>query len=106
VAFVTAFLSSLAFASSISAKTEPTERLAITAHSWCIQGSDCCVIGNLVIGLPDELGVAIEDDDSTEMSRVDIHDCTFGVDRLTIRLKAPSATARTAHPIISSPLLV
>ena len=68
--------------------------------------SESKLVGQVEIGLAEEFGVALEDDDSIEMSRVDIQQRTFCVDRAAIRLKAPSAEMRSAHSNISSPLLV
>jgi hypothetical protein len=58
------------------------------------------------IGLSDEFGVALEDDDSIEMLRVDIQQRTFGIDRVVIGPGVTSKAARSARPDISPPLLV
>lgn len=105
VALFTTFLGSPAFASSFPAKTETAERFAIRGHSWCFEGSDFGLIENIEIGLPEEFGVALEDDDSREMSRVIIHQ-RLGIDRIAIEPKTHPAAARIARRNISPPLLV
>jgi hypothetical protein len=58
------------------------------------------------IGVPDEFGVAVEDEDSIEMFRFDIQQRTFVVDRTVIRAKAAPKIARSTRLSISPPLLV
>lgn len=58
------------------------------------------------IGLPDEFGVSLEDEDSIEMFRFDVQQRTFAVDRTMIAAKAAPKIERNARPSISSPLLV
>lgn len=58
------------------------------------------------IDLPDEFGVAIEDDDSIEMLRVDIQQGTFAIDRVVIGPSVASKSAQSTRPNISPPLLV
>jgi hypothetical protein len=58
------------------------------------------------VGLPDEFGVAFEDDDSIEMLRVDIQQRIYGGDRVEVRPKFASRAASHTRPSISPPLLV
>jgi hypothetical protein len=58
------------------------------------------------IGMPDEFGVSLEDEDSIEMFRFDVQQRTFAVDRTMIAAKAAPKIERNARPSISSPLLV
>jgi hypothetical protein len=67
-------------------------------------GSDSMLTNQVEIGLPDDFGVALED--SVEMLRVDIQQCTFGIDQVVIGPKVASKAARIARPNISPPLLV
>lgn len=67
---------------------------------------DLMLTAQLEIGLPDEFGVAFEDDDPVEMLRVDIQQRTFGVDQELIGPGVTSKTARNIRPSISPPLLV
>jgi len=60
----------------------------------------------LEIGLPDEFGVALEDDDSIEMLRLDIQQRTFGIDRAVTGPRVVSKAVRSTRPSISPPLLV
>lgn len=68
--------------------------------------SDSMLTGQVEIGLPDECGVAFEDDDSIEMFRIDIQQRAFGIDRVVIGPKVASQAARNTRPNISPPLLV
>ena len=68
--------------------------------------SDSMLTEPVEIGLPDEFGVALEDEDSIEMFRVDIQQRTFGIDRAVIGPKVASKVARNTRPNISPPLLV
>lgn len=68
--------------------------------------SDSMLTEPLEIGMPDEFGVALEDEDSIEMFRFDIQQRTFAVDRTMIRAKAAPKIARSTRPSISPPLLV
>ena len=70
------------------------------------EGSDLILALQVEIGLPDEFGVALEDDDSLEMLRVDIQQRTFGIDRELIGPRIAATTARSIRPSISPPLLV
>jgi hypothetical protein len=58
------------------------------------------------IGMPDEFGVALEDEDSIEMFRFGIQQRTFALDRTAIGPKVVSKIAQATRPNISSPLLV
>ncbi len=71
-----------------------------------VNTSGSCLTAQVKIGLPDEFGIALEDDDSIEMFRVDIEQRTFSFDREVIGTGFASKTARNIRPTISSPLLV
>jgi hypothetical protein len=58
------------------------------------------------IGMPDEFGVAGEDEDSIEMFRFDVQQRTFSVDRAMIGAKAAPKIAWNTRPSFSPPLLV
>jgi hypothetical protein len=58
------------------------------------------------IGLADEFGVALEDDDSIEMLRIDIQQRTFGIDRVVVGPSLASTAGQRTRPNISPPLLV
>jgi hypothetical protein len=58
------------------------------------------------IGMPDEFSVAVEDEDSIEMFRLDIQQRTFAIDRTASGLKVVSKVAQATRPYISPPLLV
>lgn len=58
------------------------------------------------ISLPDEFGVAFEDDDSLEMLRVDIQQCIGGIDWVELGPRVASKAASHTRPNISPPLLV
>jgi hypothetical protein len=73
--------------------------------SRCANPNDM-LTAQVEIGQSDEFGVAVEDDDSLEMLRVDIQQRTFGLDRKLIGLKIAVTTARNIRPSISPPLLV
>jgi hypothetical protein len=60
----------------------------------------------LEIGLPTEFGVALEDDDSIEVFRVEIEQRAFGINQELIGSSIASTTARNIRPSISPPLLV
>lgn len=75
-------------------------------HTLRFNYSKHSLTAQLEIGLPDEFGVAFEDDDSIEMFRFDIEQRTFGIDREMIGLGFASKTARNIRPSISPPLLV
>lgn len=77
--------------------------------SRCAVANDCSDLilsMQAEIGLPDEFGIALEDDDSIEMLRVDIQQRTFGIDRVGIGPRPASAGAWNTRPKISPPLLV
>jgi hypothetical protein len=69
-------------------------------------GSDLSLSAPVEMGHSDEFGIALEDDDSIEMVRVDIEQRTFGIDRVVIGPRVCSEAARSARPDISPPLLV
>ncbi len=58
------------------------------------------------IGLPNEFGVAFEDDDSIQMVRVDVPQRLFSSDRVENGPKVVSNGAWIARPDISPPLLL
>ncbi len=58
------------------------------------------------VGLPNEFGVAFEDDDSLEILRVDIQERFSGIDWVELGPKVASKAASHTRPNISSPLLV
>jgi hypothetical protein len=60
----------------------------------------------LEIGLPDEFGAALEDDDSIEMLRADLQQRTYGVDRVVPKPGVASNAAAHRRLNISPPLLV
>jgi hypothetical protein len=68
--------------------------------------SDSMLTQQMEIRLPDEFGVAFEDDDSIEMLRVDIHQRAYGIDRVVPRPRVASQSASHTRPNISPPLLV
>ena len=69
-------------------------------------GFDSIATGRVEIGMPDEFGVALEDEDSIEMFRFDVQQRTFGVDRTVRAAKAGPKIARNTRVSISPPLLV
>jgi hypothetical protein len=69
-------------------------------------GSDSMATGLVEIGMPDEFGLAVEDEDSIEMFRFDVQQRTFKVDRRLIGAKAATKIAWNTRPSISPPLLV
>lgn len=78
---------------------------ACKVDSLRFNGSDSMVTGLVEIGVGDESEVAVEDEVSVEMCRVDIQQHAFGIDRVAIGPKITSKVARNARPNISSPLL-
>jgi hypothetical protein len=55
---------------------------------------------------PEDFGLALEDDDSIEMFRIDIEQRVFGIDQEVTDARVVSATSRNFRPTISPPLLV
>jgi hypothetical protein len=117
------FLGWLIAAGSISSQAATSDSTVVTSKAVIgasmampsLGGSRCAMANNCSdlilsvqaeIGLPDEFGIALEDDDSIEMLRVDIQQRTFGIDRVGIGPRPASAGARNARPKISPPLLV
>jgi hypothetical protein len=83
--------------------------LAMSTHEGDIlrfTGSASTLTAPMEIGMPDEFGVALEDEDSIEMFRFDVQQRTFGVDRTVMRARVVPRIARDARPSFSSPLLV
>lgn len=106
----------------ISSKAEVSESTVVPTKAGMgasVANPDCCesrcaipdsrdllVTAQLEIGLPDEFGIAFEDDDPIEIFRVDIQQRTFGVDRELSGPAVAAETARNIRPTISPPLLV
>lgn len=76
------------------------------ADAFGFNGSDSMATVLVEIGMPDEFGVAVEDEDSIEMFRFDIQQRTFAIDRTMTGRKVVSKVAQTTRPSISPPLLV
>ena len=74
--------------------------------SFRFNGSDSMLTGLVEISAPEEFEVAVEDQDSIEMFRVDIQQRAFGIDRVVIGPEITSKVARNPRPNISPPLLV
>jgi|GEM_PF-6242007 len=109
--FALAFLGLFALAPSAHAQTATTEAGVVFAGPICCQvmsfnSSDSMLTRQVDVGLPDEFGIALEDDDSVEMFRMDSERCTFGNDRSLIGPTVVSRAARNTRPNISPPLLV
>lgn len=123
VAVSLGFLGCLIAAETMSSQAATSESAVVTSKavigasvampSFC--GTTCAVPNNcsdlmlseqVEIGLPDEFGTALEDDDSIEMLRVDIQQRIYGGDRVEVRPKFASRAASHTRPSISSPLLV
>lgn len=77
-------------------------------ESRCAASDNCdlALTAQLQIAPPDEFGVALEDDDSIEMLRVDIQQRTFGIDRAVTGPRVGSKAVQRTRPSISPPLLV
>ncbi len=86
-----------------SRSASPNTREVDALHS---NGFDSIATGPLEIGMPDEFGVAIEDEDSVEMFRFDVHQRTFESDRTVFAAKVAPKIARNTRLSISPPLLV
>jgi hypothetical protein len=71
-----------------------------------LNGSDSMATVLVEIGMPDEFGVAVEDEDSIEMVRFNAQKRAFRVDRTLIGAKAAPKIAWNTRPSISPPLLV
>ena len=113
------FLVSLIAAGTISGQAATSESAVVTskaetgasvpmppsfrANSSC---SDLMLSVQVEIGLSDEFGVALEDDDSIEMLRVDIQQRAFRIDQLVVGPGVASTSAQSTRPNISPPLLV
>lgn len=70
------------------------------------ESSDSELTKPVEIGMPEEFGVAFEDEDSIEMFRFDVQQRAFALDRTAIGLKVVSKVAQATRPNISLPLLV
>jgi hypothetical protein len=82
---------------------------SVEVRSFCASlgsCSDLILSAQAEIGLSDEFGVALEDDDSIEMLRVDIQQRTFGIDQVVIGPRVASRAAQSPRTNISPPLLV
>lgn len=115
------FLGCLTFQGSIQSEAAAGERLAAPAavlpHASGVSPNTCrsdalvfiasdSVTAPIEIGMPDEFGVAIEDEDSVEMFRFDVQQRTFGGDRTVFASKVAPKIARNTRVSISPPLLV
>jgi hypothetical protein len=106
------FLGCLIAASTASGQAEIGKSAAVTANfcgSPCANPNNCSDLMLSVpveIGLSDEFGIALEDDDSIEMLRVDIQGRTSGVERVALGRRVGSKAASHTRPNISPPLLV
>jgi hypothetical protein len=82
---------------------------SVAMPSFCANpdsGSDLMLSVPVDVGLSDEFGVALEDDDPIEMLRVDIQQRTFGIDQVVIGSRVASKAAQSTRTNISPPLLV
>lgn len=102
-AFVTAFGASLSLGPSRCMRIQPN---AVTGKSWCAKSYDSGLIGSRETALLEELGVALEEDNSQEISRIDSGQRIFGMDRTAIRSKTRPDAAGSVRRDISPPLLV
>jgi hypothetical protein len=100
---LTASTEALANTSALTPDANPSTRAAATLG---FNGSDSVATILVDIGIPDESGVAVEDEDSIEMFRFDIQQRTFGIDRTMTGAKVAPKIARNTRPSFSSPLLV
>jgi hypothetical protein len=69
-------------------------------------GSDLMLTLRVEVGLPNEFGVAFEEDDALEMLRVDIQQCIGRIDWIELGSRVALKTASHTRPNISPPLLV
>lgn len=113
------FLVSLIAAGAISGQAAIRESAVVTSKartgvsaatlSLCANPNRCSdLVLSLQVeaGLSDEFGVALEDDDSLEMLRVDIQQRTFGLDQVVMGPRVASKAAQSTRTNISPPLLV
>jgi hypothetical protein len=83
----------------------------VAAPDFCgscviLDNCDLILTAQLEIGLPDEFGIAVEDDDPIETFRVDIEQRLFGIDHFVIGPTVAAHSAQSIRSNISSPLLV
>jgi hypothetical protein len=117
-AVLLAFLGCLVGGASLLAQTAPNGYLNIFSSTSVSVESSCAVeplplilpdsflTGRAEIGVPDEFEVAIEDEASVELFRVDTPRRVFRVDQLVITPEATSTIGWSQHPDTSPPLLV
>jgi hypothetical protein len=105
-ALVTAFWASLASAPFQCTQTESNQAFAITGKSGCSGPYDYGLTGSRETGHLEEWGIALEEDNSQAMSRVDPGQPIFGMDRRAIEPKARPDAGWSVRPDISPPLLV
>jgi hypothetical protein len=79
---------------------------ACKVHSFRFNGSDSMLTGLVEISARDECEVAVEDQDSIEVFRIDIQQRAFGIDQAVTGPEITSKVARKTRPNISPPLLV
>ena len=79
---------------------------ASAAEPLPLNSPDVFLTGRPEIGVPDEFEVAIEDEASVELFRVDTPKRVFRVDQLVITPEATSTIGWSQHPDTSPPLLV
>jgi hypothetical protein len=113
------FLGCLIAAETISNQGATSESAVVTSKggigasaampSFCANpdsGSDLMLSVPVDVGLSDEFGVALEDDDSIEMLRIDIQQRTFGIDQVGVGPRVACKAAQSPRTNISPPLLV
>ena len=79
---------------------------ACQVDSFGFNCSDSVLTGLVETIASDEFEVAVEDQDSIEIFRVDVEQRTFGIDRVATGPEIVPTVARNTRPNISPPLLV
>ena len=117
-AVLLAFLGCLVGVASLLAQTAPNGYLTVFSSTSVSVESSCAVeplplilpdsflTGRAEIGVPDEFEVAIEDEASVELFRVDTPQRLFRADQLVITPEVTSTIGWSQHPDTSPPLLV
>jgi len=117
-AVLLAFLGCLVGSASLLAQTAPNGYLTVFSSANVSIESSCAaqplplispdsfLTGRAEIGVPDEFEVAIEDEASVELFRVDTPQPVFRVDQLVITSETTSTIGWNQHPDTSPPLLV
>lgn len=91
----------------VTSKTESSASVAMLSfYPNPSSSSDLILSVQVEAGLSEEFGVALEDDDSIEMLRVNVQQRTFGLDRLGIGPRVAPKAAQSTRANISPPLLV